>query len=125
MNNASLHKGAAWQLIQFLTSPATQKGAALAKDLLTPSRTSVLTDPQVVAALPPTFDEALKYILAHPDAALLPGIPEGTEIIPPIANGLSTLVTTQQSVASVMATMTGGVNAIMKQAGYPKPFPSS
>jgi len=25
----------------------------------------------------------------------------------------------------VMATMTKGVNAIMKQAGYPKPFPSS
>src|SRR5580693_5000535 len=125
MNAASPHKGAAWQLIQFLTSPAVQKGAALAKDLLTPSRTSVLTDPQVVAALPPTFDQALKYILAHPDAALLPGIPEGTEIIPPIANGLSTLVTTQQSVASVMATMTGGVNTIMKQAGYPKPFPST
>lgn len=125
MNNASLHKGAAWQLIQYLTSPEVQKNAALAKDLLTPSRTSVLNDPAVVAALPPTFDQALKYILAHPDAVLLPGIPEGTEIIPPIANGLSTLVTTQQSVASVMATMTSGVNSIMKQAGYPKPFPSS
>jgi ABC-type glycerol-3-phosphate transport system substrate-binding protein len=125
MNNASTHKGAAWQLIQFLTSPATQKGAALAKALLTPSRSSIATDPQVIAAFPPTFDQALKYILAHPDAALLPGIPEGVAIIPPIANGLSTLDTTQQSVSSVMATMTAGVNTIMKQAGYPKPFPSS
>jgi len=125
MNNASVHKGAAWQLIEFLTSPSTQKGAALAKDLLTPSRTSVLTDPQVVAALPATFDAALTYILAHPDAALLPGIAQGVEIIPPIANGLSTLVTTQTPVASVMATMTSGVNAIMKQSGYPKPFPST
>ncbi len=125
MNNASTHKGAAWQLIQFLTSPAVQKGAALAKDLLTPSRTSIATDPQVVAAFPPTFDQALKYILAHPDAALLPGIPEGVAIIAPIANGLSTLITSKTPVASVMATMTSGVNAIMKQAGYPKPFPSS
>jgi multiple sugar transport system substrate-binding protein len=125
MNNASLHKGAAWQLIQYLTSPAVQKGAALAKDLLTPSRSSVLTDPQVVAALPPTFDQALTYILAHPDADLLPGIAQGTEIIPPIADGLSSLITSKTPVASVMATMTKGVNAIMKQAGYPKPFPSS
>jgi multiple sugar transport system substrate-binding protein len=125
MNNASAHKGAAWQLIQFLTSPAVQKGAALAKDLLTPSRSSVADDPQVVAAFPPTFDQALKYILAHPDADLLPGIPQGTAIIPPIADGLSTLITSKQPVAQVMATMTKGVNAIMKQAGYPKPFPSS
>jgi len=125
MNNASLHKGAAWQLIQYLTSPAVQKGAALAKDLLTPSRTSVLNDPQVVAALPPTFDQALTYILAHPDADLLPGIAQGTEIIPPIADGLSSLITSKTPVTSVMATMTKGVNAIMKQAGYPKPFPSS
>jgi ABC-type glycerol-3-phosphate transport system substrate-binding protein len=125
MNNASLHKGAAWQLIQFLTSPATQKGAALAKDLLTPSRTSLLADPAVVAALPPTFDQALTYILAHPDADLLPGIAQGTEIIPPIADGLSSLITSKTPVAKVMATMTSGVNAIMKTAGYPKPFPSS
>ena len=125
MNNASTHKGAAWQLIQFLTSPAVQKGAALAKDLLTPSRTSVSDDPQVIAAFPPTFDQALKYILAHPDAALLPGIPQGVAIIPPIADGLSTLITSQTPVSQVMATMKSGVNTIMKQAGYPKPFPSS
>src|ERR1700677_1311702 len=125
MNNASLHKGAAWQLIQFLTSPAVQKGATLAKDLLTPSRTSVLNDPQVVAALPPTFDQALTYILAHPDADLLPSSARGTQIIPPIADGLSSLITSKTPVTSVMATMTKGVNAIMKQAGYPKPFPSS
>jgi multiple sugar transport system substrate-binding protein len=125
MNNASTHKGAAWQLIQFLTSPAVQKGAALAKALLTPSRTSIATDPQVVAAFPPTFDQALKYILAHPDAALLPGIAQGVAIIPPIADGLSSLITSQTPVSSVMATMTSGVNTIMTQAGYPKPFPSS
>jgi multiple sugar transport system substrate-binding protein len=125
INNASLHKGAAWQLVQYLTSPAVQKGAALAKDLLTPSRSAVLNDPQVVAALPPTFDQALTYILAHPDADLLPGIAQGTEIIPPIADGLSSLITSKTPVASVMATMTKGVDAIMKQAGYPKPFPSS
>jgi ABC-type glycerol-3-phosphate transport system substrate-binding protein len=125
MNNASTHKGAAWQLIQFLTSPAVQKGAALAKDLLTPSRTSIANDPQVVAAFPPTFDTALKYILAHPDAALLPGIAQGVAIIPPIADGLSSLITSQTPVSSVMATMTSGVNTIMTQAGYPKPFPSS
>lgn len=125
MNNASTHKGAAWQLIQFLTSPAVQKGAALAKALLTPSRTSIANDPQVIKSFPPTFDAALKYIVTHPDAALLPGIPEGTAIIPPIADGLSTLITSQEPVAQVMATMTNGVNTIMKQAGYPKPFPSS
>jgi ABC-type glycerol-3-phosphate transport system substrate-binding protein len=125
MNEASTHKGAAWQLIQFLTSPAVQKGATLAKDLLTPSRTSILDDPQVIASFPPTFDQALKYILAHPDAALLPGIAQGVAIIPPIADGLSSLITSQTPVASVMATMTSGVDAIMKQAGYPKAFPSS
>ena len=96
-----------------------------AKALLTPSRNSVLTNPDTTAVLPKTFPAALTYILAHPDVALLPFIPEGVAIIPPIANGLSDLVTTNKSVADVMAGMTSGVNTIMKQAGYPKPFPSS
>ena len=46
-----------------------------AKALLTPSRNSVLKDPSTVAVLPKTFPEALTYILAHPDVALLPFIP--------------------------------------------------
>lgn len=124
LNNASENKEASWQLIQYLTSPEVQKGAALAKALLTPSRTSVINDPAVVAGLPPTFVEALNYILSHPDAVLLPAIPEGVAIIEPIANGLSELITTQDPVADIMAEMTQGVDAIMTAAGYPKPFPS-
>jgi hypothetical protein len=46
-------------------------------------------------------------------------------LIPPISNGLSDLITTNTPVAQIMATMTSGENTIMKQAGYPKPFPSS
>jgi ABC-type glycerol-3-phosphate transport system substrate-binding protein len=125
MNNASLHKGAAWQLIQFITSKQTQLAAVKAKDLLTPSRQSVLDDPTAVAALPKTFAAQLKYILAHPDVTLLPFIPEAVSLIPPISNGLSDLITTNTPVAQIMATMTSGENTIMKQAGYPKPFPSS
>ena len=45
MNAASTHKEAAWQLIQYLTSKETQIAAATAKALLTPSRVSVLQDP--------------------------------------------------------------------------------
>jgi multiple sugar transport system substrate-binding protein len=125
MNTASNHKNAAWQLIQYITSQETQVAATKAKALLTPSRQAVLKDPATVAVLPKTFPEALTYILAHPDVALLPFIPEGVAIIPPIANGLSDLVTSKKSVADVMASMKGGVDTIMKQAGYPKPFPSS
>jgi multiple sugar transport system substrate-binding protein len=124
MNAASKHKEAAWQLIQFLTSKETQIAAAKAKALLTPSRNSVLKDPTVIAAFPPTFPEALTYILAHPDVALLPFIPEGVAIIPPISDGLSALITTNDPVASIMAQMKAGEDAIMKKAGYPKPFPS-
>jgi ABC-type glycerol-3-phosphate transport system substrate-binding protein len=125
MNKASQHKGAAWQLIQYITSPQMQIKAAEAKALLTPSRNSVLTNPDVVAAFPKTFPEALTYILAHPDVALLPFIPEGVAIIPPISNGLSSLITSDNPVDNVMATMKTGVDNIMKQAGYPKPFPTS
>jgi multiple sugar transport system substrate-binding protein len=125
MNKASVHKGAAWQLIQYITSEQTQLAAVEAKDLLTPSRMSVLQNPQAIAALPPTFAAQLTYILAHPDVTLLPFIPEGVAIIPPISDGLSNLITTGTPVAQIMATMTSGVNTIMKQAGYPKPFPSS
>jgi ABC-type glycerol-3-phosphate transport system substrate-binding protein len=125
MNKASSHKGAAWQLIQFITSQQTQIAAAKAKVLLTPSRNSVLTDPEAIAALPPTFPAALTYILAHPDVALLPFIDEGVAIIPPISNGLSDLITTNTPVPQIMATMKSGVNTIMTSAGYPKPFPSS
>jgi ABC-type glycerol-3-phosphate transport system substrate-binding protein len=125
MNNASEKKGAAWQLIQFITNKQTQQGAVAAKALLTPSRNSVITDPATAAVLPKTFPAALSYILAHPDVALLPFIPEGVAIIPPISNGLSELITTNTAVPDVMAKMKAGVNAIMKQAGYPKPFPSS
>jgi multiple sugar transport system substrate-binding protein len=125
MNNASTKKGAAWQLIQFITSKQTQIGAVKAKALLTPSRNSVLQDPETVAALPKTFPEALTYILAHPNVTLLPFIPEGVAIIPPIANGLSELITTNKPVGDVMGNMNNGVGAIMKDAGYPKPFPSS
>jgi hypothetical protein len=85
----------------------------------------VLKDPSTVAVLPKTFPEALTYILAHPDVALLPFIPEGVAIIPPISNGLSDLITSDKSVADIMSTMKSGVDTIMKQAGYPKPFPST
>ena len=125
MNKASTHKNAAWQLIQYITSKDTQVAATKAKALLTPSRNSVLKDPSTVAVLPKTFPEALTYILAHPDVALLPFIPEGVAIIPPISNGLSDLITSDKSVAEIMATMKGGVDTIMKKAGYPKPFPST
>jgi ABC-type glycerol-3-phosphate transport system substrate-binding protein len=125
MNKASAHKGAAWQLMQFITSKDMQVKAVKGKALLTPSRVSVLKDPGTVAALPKTFPEALTYILAHPDVALLPFIPEGVSLIPPIANGLSDLITSDKPVPEIMGTMKGGVDTIMKKAGYPKPFPSS
>ena len=123
INAASKNKAAAWQLVQFLTSKETQAAAAQAKALLTPSRLSVLKDPATVAVLPKTFPEALTAILNHPNVALLPFIPEGVAIIPPIANGLSELITGSGPVADVMKTMTDGVNAIMTAAGYPKEFP--
>lgn len=125
MNNASTKKGAAWELIKFLTSAETQKAAVKAKALLTPSRNSVLQDSATAAALPETFPKALTYILAHPNITLLPYIPEGVAIIPPIANGLSELITTDKPVDGIMTDMTAGVNTIMKDAGYPKPFPSN
>jgi multiple sugar transport system substrate-binding protein len=124
MNAASKHKEAAWQLIQFLTSKETQIAAAKGKALLTPSRNSVLKDPEVIASFPPTFPEALTYILAHPDVALLPFIPEGVAIIPPISDGLSALITTNDPVPAIMAQMKAGEADIMSKAGYPKPFPS-
>jgi len=120
INNASKNKEAAWLLVQYLTSKEVQAAAAQAGALLTPSRLSVLTDPATVAVLPPTFPEALTAILNHPNVALLPFIPEGVAIIPPIADGLSELITSQDPVADIMARMTEGVNAIMTAAGYPK-----
>ena len=57
-------------------------------------------------------------------SALLPFIPEGVAIIPPISDGLSDLITTTDPVAEIMAEMKSGENAIMTKAGYPKPFPS-
>lgn len=125
MTSASKHKGATWQLIQFMTSAKTQKATVAAKALLTPSRLSVTADPATSAVLPPTFVTSLSYILAHPDVELLPGIDEGVAIIPPISDGLSNLITSSTPVPQIMATMKQGVNAIMKSAGYPKPFPSS
>jgi ABC-type glycerol-3-phosphate transport system substrate-binding protein len=124
MNAASTHKQAAWQLIQYLTSKETQIKAATNKALLTPSRSSVIKDPNVVAALPKTFPETQAYILAHPNVVLLPFIPEGVAIIPPISNGLSDLITSDQPVSEIMATMKAGENEIMSKAGYPKPFPT-
>ncbi len=125
MNAASKNKNAAWQLIQFITSKQTQVGAATAGALLTPSRNSVFTDPTVQAKLPPTFLTAELYVLAHPDAALLPFIPEGVPLIPAISNGLSDLITSSTPVSSIMATMKAAEDALMKKAGYPKPFPSN
>jgi ABC-type glycerol-3-phosphate transport system substrate-binding protein len=123
MNAASEHKGAAWQLIQYLTSKETQAAAAKAGALLTPSRLSVLQDPAVVAEMPKTFPETLTYILEHPNVALLPFIPEGVAILPPMLNGLSELIATDRPVADVMADMKAGVDKIMADAGYPKAFP--
>ena len=57
-------------------------------------------------------------------SALLPFIPEGVAIIPPISDGLSALITTTDPVAQIMAQMKAGEDAIMSKAGYPKPFPS-
>jgi ABC-type glycerol-3-phosphate transport system substrate-binding protein len=112
-------------LIQYLTSKDTQVAAAKAKALLTPSRQAVVKDPSVIEAFPKTFPEAQGYILAHPNVALLPFIPEGVAIIPPISNGLSDLITTNDPVSGIMATMKAGEDAIMKKAGYPKPFPTN
>ena len=123
MNAASKHKGAAWQFIQFVTSKDSQSKAAIGGALLTPSRLSVLQDTAVVAKLPKTFPETLTQILNHPNVALLPFIPEGVAILPPMLNGLSELNGTDRPVADVMADMKAGVDDIMKKAGYPKPFP--
>jgi multiple sugar transport system substrate-binding protein len=123
INAASKNKEAAWLLVQFLTSKETQAAAAQAGALLTPSRLSVLQDPATIAAMPATFPEALTTILSQPNVVLLPFIPEGVAIIPPIALGLSELITSDKPVAQVMADMKAGVDAIMKNAGYPKPFP--
>ena len=123
INNASRNKEAAWLLVQFLTSKETQARAAQAGALLTPSRLSVLQDPATVAAMPATFPEALTHVLEHPNVTLLPFIPEGVAIIPPIQLGLQELITTDKPVADVMADMAAGINAIMADAGYPKPFP--
>jgi len=123
INAASQNKEAAWQLVQFLTSAETQSAAAQAGALLTPSRLSVLQDPATVAALPATFPEALTHILQHPNVTLLPFIPEGVAIIPPIQQGLQELITTDRPVAEVMAEMGAGIQAIMTDAGYPKEFP--
>ena len=120
---ASQHKCAAWQFIQWVTSQETQSKAAIAGALLTPSRLAVLQDAGVKAALPATFPEALTEILKHPNVALLPFIPEGVAILPPMLNGLSELNGTDRPVADVMADMKTGVDEIMKKAGYPKPFP--
>jgi len=73
--------------------------------------------------MPKTFPEALTAILEHPNVVLLPFIPEGVSILPPMLNGLSELIATDKPVDQVMADMTAGVNEIMKKAGYPKPFP--
>ena len=54
---------------------------------------------------------------------LLPFIPEGVAIIPPIQQGLQELITTDRPVAEVMAEMGAGLQAIMTDAGYPKEFP--
>jgi multiple sugar transport system substrate-binding protein len=123
INNASQNKEAAWLLVQYLTSAETQAKAAQAGALLTPSRLSVLQDPATIEALPATFPEALTHILQHPNVTLLPFIPEGVAIIPPIQQGLQELITTDRPVAEVMAEMGAGIKAIMDDAGYPKPFP--
>lgn len=123
INNASQNKEAAWLLVQFLTSKATQAAAAQAGALLTPSRLSVLQDPATIEKLPPTFPEALTHILNNPNVTLLPFIPEGVAIIPPIQQGLQELITTDRPVAEVMAEMGAGIQAIMTDAGYPKEFP--
>ena len=125
INAASQNKEAAWLLVQFLTSKATQAAAAQAGALLTPSRLSVLQDPATIAKMPATFPEALTHVLQHPNITLLPFIPEGVAIIPPIQQGLQELVTTDRPVAEVMAEMGAGISAIMADAGYPKPFPGS
>ena len=70
-------------------------------------------DPATVAALPPTFPEALTHILEHPNVTLLPFIPEGVAIIPPIQQGLQELITTERPVAEIMAEMGAGIEAIM------------
>jgi ABC-type glycerol-3-phosphate transport system substrate-binding protein len=123
INNASENKEAAWQLVQFLTSKDVQSRAAQEGALLTPSRLSVLADPATAAALPPTFPEAVTHIFEHPNVTLLPFIPEGVAIIPPIQLGLQELITTDKPVADVMADMGTGISDIMADAGYPKPFP--
>ena len=73
--------------------------------------------------MPATFPEALTHIFEHPNVTLLPFIPEGVAIIPPIQLGLQELITTDRPVAEVMADMGAGIDAIMTDAGYPKPFP--
>jgi multiple sugar transport system substrate-binding protein len=124
MNAASENKEAAWLLLQFLTSADVQARAAQAGALLTPSRLSVLEDPATVAAMPPTFPETLTKVLANANVTLLPFIPEGVAIIPPIQQGLQELITQpDKPVADVMADMAAGINAIMADAGYPKEFP--
>ncbi len=123
MNRASEHKGASWQFMQWITSKSTQAKAATAGALLTPSRLSVLSDPAVQDAMPANFAETLTTVLGQPNVALLPFIPEGVAILPPMLNGLSELNGTDRPIADVMADMGAGVDAIMADAGYPKPFP--
>jgi multiple sugar transport system substrate-binding protein len=123
INKNSTHKDAAWQVLQFLTSKEAATHAVSVKALANPVRTSVTQDPTLSSAYPADYLAAVAYAGAHGNPVLLPFIPEGVAIIPPISLGLSELASNQGAVADIMATMTAGVNAIMKKAGYPKPVP--
>jgi len=89
MTSASKHKGATWQLIQFMTSPQTQRPPSPRRHCLLHRDCRSRRIRRHRQVLPPTFVTSLSYILAHPDVQLLPGIDEGVAIIPPISDGLS------------------------------------
>ena len=62
---------------------AVQAGA-----LLTPTRTSVVNDPASAQVLPPTFPEALGYILGHSNPVVLANLPEGVALTKPLHQAL-------------------------------------
>lgn len=117
MASSTENEGAAWELIQYLTSKDVNMQQVLSGSNGSPARADILADEQVREALNPGFADALLKAVGYANPHYTPLIPEGNEIRSALAVALSKVLSGQQEPEAAMREANEEVIAILRRAG--------
>ena len=119
LNKTSKAQGAAWQLMQYLTSASAEKSVVATGQATVALRKSVSSTAFTGSnpLLPAAMGSAIAYGLAHLDPHPFPPLPNLIQLLTPFGQALSNIISGQASVGGAMSQANDQATQVLKQAG--------